>query len=57
MYDTEDGSWHDSLRVRVDGATWYAQLDSNTGHTNASDLRVRQNGTTYAVLTVSGTAS
>lgn len=57
LYDTEGGTWHDSLRARVDGATLYAQLDSNISHTNASDLRIRVGGTTYAVLTTSGTPS
>lgn len=57
LYNAEGGTWHDSLRVRVAGATWYAQLDSNTSHIYASDLRIRQNGTTYAVLTEEGTPS
>jgi len=57
LYDTEDGAWHDSIRVRVNDATWYAQLDSNISHVNASDLRMRVDGTTYAVLTTSGTPS
>jgi len=57
LYTSEEPGWHDSLRVRADGATYYAQLDSNTSHTNASDLRVRQSGTTYAVLTEDSTPS
>jgi len=47
--------WNSFLAVRADGATKYAQLDSNLSHTYASDLRVRQDGTTYAVLTEEGT--
>ena len=35
----------------------YAQLDSNISHTNASDLRMRVDSTTYAVLTASGIPS
>jgi hypothetical protein len=57
LYDAENGTWNDSLRLRVGGATIYAQLDSNTSHVNASDLRMRVGGTTYAVLTASGIPS
>lgn len=57
LYDAENGTWNDSLRLRAGGAIIYAQLDSNTSHANASDLRIRVGGTTYAVLTASGIPS
>lgn len=37
------------LQLRVDGSTVYAAMDT-TGNSNATDLRVRKGGTTYAVL-------
>lgn len=54
LYDADTG-WNDSLKVRVGTDTKYAQLDTNLSHTYATDLRVRNNGTTYAVLSQEGT--
>jgi alpha-tubulin suppressor-like RCC1 family protein len=50
LYDTPNELWEHSMPVRTGEVTKYAQLDSDTGHTNASHMRVRTNGTTYAVL-------
>lgn len=57
LYDTDGPGWNETLAMRVDGDTLYAQLDYNTGHANASDMRVRVNGMTLAALTESGTPS
>lgn len=50
-----DAGWNNSLKVRIGTTTMYAQLDTNTSHANASDLRMRVGGTTYAVLHTEGT--
>ena len=57
LYNNEDDTWHNSLRLRANDVNIYAQLDSNISHINASDLRMRVGDTTYAVLTTSGTPS
>ena len=51
LYATDSTAWDDVIVTRVVGVNWYGRLDSNLGHTYGTDLRVRQNGTTYTVLT------
>jgi len=51
LYDTTGDVGADYLGVTVNGAPAYAKLGS-VGDPNASDLRVRKNGSTYAVLKV-----
>lgn len=50
LYTTTYPDWEDELRVREGGTIKFAQLDSNLSHPNASHMRVRKDGTTYAVL-------
>lgn len=50
LYDSTNLSWESSIQLRQSGSTKYAQLDTNTSHENASHMRVRKDGTTYAVL-------
>lgn len=54
-YEAAGGGWNEALAIQANGTKYYAQCDSNTSHTNASDLRVRIGGVTYAVLSEEGT--
>lgn len=54
-YVTAGAGWNEALAIQVNATTYYAQCDSNLSHANASDLRVRIGGVTYAVLTEEGT--
>ena len=54
-YVEDPAGWNQTLAIRANNTTYYAQCDSNLSHANASDLRVRIGGTTYAVLTTAGT--
>jgi hypothetical protein len=49
LYDTTADVGADYLSLRVDGANVYAKL-GDTAHMEATDLRIRKSGTTYAVL-------
>jgi len=53
LYDSIDDVGDDRLAVRVGGQTLYAKL-GGVGDPNASDMRVRKNNTTYAILTQVG---
>lgn len=50
-YDSSGASWVDAISVQQSGTTKYIPIDSNLSHADASHLRVRHNGVTYAILT------
>jgi len=54
-YEAAGIGWNEALAIEVNSTEYYAQLDTNTSHAKASDLRVRIDGVTYAVLTEEGT--
>jgi len=54
-YPVDDPLWNQTFAIQVGGTKYYAQCDSNLSHANASDLRIRVGGVTYAVLTEEGT--
>jgi hypothetical protein len=50
LYVTDSTSWEQALAVRADDTTYYARMDSNLSHPYASNLRIRLNDVTYAIL-------
>jgi hypothetical protein len=49
LYNSSGDVGTDYITLRVDGSTVYAKLGETT-HMEATDLRIRKSGTTYAVL-------
>jgi len=54
-YVEDPAGWNQTLAIRANNTIYYAQCDSNLSHANATDLRVRIGGVTYAVLHTEGT--
>ena len=53
LYDSDPG-FENTLNIRLDSGTKYASLSSDLSHPDATNLRVRINDITYAVLSSSG---
>lgn len=53
FYPNIDPRWEKSFGTYLDGSKFYAQLTTNTAGASASDFMVRDDSTTFAVMTVS----